>query len=89
MREPSSTWEIPVPARVYEFGAFRLDASKRPYLVGVVHAWRREPALAFEWLQRAVDRRDPRMFMTAYDPLLRKVRDDPRYAPFLARLTSP
>jgi len=65
------------------------------YLIGRIHAWRGDRDAAFEWLDRAVVQHGgggvSRMAIRGirYDPLLWKVRDDPRYAALLRRMNLP
>ena len=60
------------------------------YQIAGVHAFRGEADLAFEWLERAYDQRDPgvqREIKT--DRLIRGLVGDPRYKAFLRRLKLP
>ncbi len=59
------------------------------YQIAQVYALRGEKDKAFEWLQTAFDDRDAGMLGLLVDPLLRGLRDDPRYKNFLARLGLP
>lgn len=59
------------------------------YHVAEVYAWRGERDQAFEWLDRAYARRDFRLSYLKYDPLLAKLRGDPRYTTLLRRLNLP
>jgi serine/threonine-protein kinase len=59
------------------------------YQVAEVHAWREERDQAFEWLERAARQHDSGLFMLKYDPLLRSLRSDPRYAAMLRRMSLP
>ena len=45
--------------------------------------------LAFEWLERAYATRDPGLAEMKGDPLLRGLRDDPRWAALLRRMRLP
>lgn len=56
------------------------------YWVGAVHAWRGEADEAFRWLERAVHGGDSSVMYLAFDPLLARVRDDPRHAALLAEI---
>ena len=49
------------------------------YQIAEVYAVRGEKDKAFEWLQIAFDDRDTGMLSLLVDPLLRSLRDDPRY----------
>jgi TolB-like protein/Tfp pilus assembly protein PilF len=55
--------------------------------VAEVHAWRGDKEKAFEWLDRAHVQRDPGVRFASYNPLFRKIHDDPRWKEFLAKLT--
>jgi hypothetical protein len=50
---------------------------------------RGEKDKAFDWLQVSLDDRDAGMLGLLVDPLLRGLRDDPRYKSFLAKLGLP
>ena len=60
-----------------------------PFQIATVYAWRGEKDAAFDWLERAYAGRDGGLIELATDPLLRGVRDDPRYRAFLTRLKLP
>jgi hypothetical protein len=47
---------------------------------------RGEKDKAFEWLQTALDDRDAGMLGLSTDPLLRGLRDDPRYKNLVAKV---
>jgi TolB-like protein len=59
------------------------------YQIAEVYAVRGEKDKAFEWLQVAFDDRDAGMLGLLVDPLLRGLRDDPRYKNLLAKLGLP
>jgi serine/threonine protein kinase/Tfp pilus assembly protein PilF len=70
----------------------RLESSSgktAAYQVAEAHAWRGEPDAAFEWLEQARERRDPGIRYVKYDPLLRSLRTDARYAALLKTLKLP
>jgi TolB-like protein/DNA-binding winged helix-turn-helix (wHTH) protein/Tfp pilus assembly protein PilF len=56
------------------------------YQIAQVHAWRGESAQAFEWLGRAEAQRDAGLIYLKFDPLMRKLHDDPRYLKILRRM---
>ena len=56
------------------------------YQIAEVYADREDLDKAFEWLERARAQRDPGMMFTAHDPILRPLRDDPRWRELLAQL---
>ncbi|MGZ6078719.1 MAG: protein kinase domain-containing protein, partial [Myxococcaceae bacterium] len=59
------------------------------YQVAQVHAWRGETDLAFEWLERARLAGDPGTRYLKYDPFMRTLRNDPRFADVLTRMRLP
>jgi serine/threonine-protein kinase len=64
-------------------------AGSASYQIAQIHAWRGEADLAFERLARALEDRDPGIAWTKGDPLLGRLRADPRYAVLLGRLGLP
>jgi TolB-like protein/DNA-binding winged helix-turn-helix (wHTH) protein/tetratricopeptide (TPR) repeat protein len=56
------------------------------YQVAQAYAWRGERDLAFEWLERADRQHDAGLAQLKFDPMMRKLRNDPRYAAWLKRL---
>jgi len=59
------------------------------YQIAEVYALRGEKDKAFEWLQTAFDDRDAGMLGLLVDPLLRSLRDDPRYKNLLTKVGLP
>jgi TolB-like protein/Flp pilus assembly protein TadD len=59
------------------------------YQIAQVYAVRGEADKAFEWLQTSFDDRDAGALGLLVDPLLRSLRDDPRYKTLLAKLDLP
>jgi TolB-like protein/Tfp pilus assembly protein PilF len=59
------------------------------YQIAEVYAVRGEKDKAFEWLQISFDNHDTGTLTLLVDPLLRGLRDDPRYKNLLARLGLP
>ena len=59
------------------------------YQIAEVYAVRGEKDKAFKWLQISFDDRDAGMLSLSVDPLLRGLRDDPRYKNLLAKLGLP
>jgi serine/threonine-protein kinase len=59
------------------------------YQIAEVYAVRGEKDKAFEWLQIAFDQQDTGTLALLVDPVLRGLRDDPRYKSFLAKLGLP
>ncbi|HEX4640167.1 MAG TPA: hypothetical protein VH252_02215, partial [Chthoniobacterales bacterium] len=56
------------------------------YQIAQVYAVRGETDKAFEWLQISFDSRDTGMLALLVDPLLRNLRDDPRYKSLIAKM---
>ena len=59
------------------------------YQIAEVYAVRGEKDKAFEWLQIAFDKHDTGLLTLFVDPLLRGLRDDPRYKNLLVKLGLP
>jgi TolB-like protein len=59
------------------------------YQIAEVYAVRGEKDKAFEWLQIAFDNHDTGTLSVLVDPLMRGLRDDPRYKNFLVKLGLP
>jgi len=62
---------------------------KLAYQIAQVYAVRGEKNKAFEWLQISFDNHDTGTLTLLVDPLLRGLRDDPRYKTLLAKLGLP
>jgi serine/threonine-protein kinase len=59
------------------------------YQVAEIHARRGENDRAFEWLDRAFVQHDQGLFQLRFDPLLLKLHSDPRWKPFLKKMSVP
>ena len=59
------------------------------YQVVEVHAWRGEIDQAFAWMDRASSQRDAGLIYIQFDPLLKNLRGDPRYARWLRKMRFP
>ena len=59
------------------------------YQVAQVYAVRGEKEKAFEWLQIALDNHDTGMLALLVEPLLKSLRDDPRYKMLVAKMNFP
>jgi len=59
------------------------------YQVGEAYAYRGESEKAFQWLNRAFQQRDPGTPDLKINPLMRLLRQDPRYAKLLRRMRLP
>jgi tetratricopeptide (TPR) repeat protein len=64
-------------------------ADDSAYLIGAAYAWCNARDQAFAWLSRAIVQHDENVQYVKYDPLLRSLRDDPRYAELLRKLKLP
>ena len=64
-------------------------AHNSAWQIAVVYAWFGEPDKAFEWLDRAYVQRDSGLPGLKYNPMLRGLRGDPRYAALLAKMNLP
>jgi TolB-like protein len=56
------------------------------YQIATVYAWQGEKDKAFEWLDRALARRDASLVYLKFDPLMKNLRGDPRYHAWLKRM---
>jgi serine/threonine-protein kinase len=59
------------------------------YQIAEVYAFRGEKDKAFEWLQISFDKHDTGTLGLLVDPLLRDLRDDPRYNALVAKMNFP
>jgi serine/threonine-protein kinase len=64
-------------------------AAPSPFQIAEVHAWRGEPDQAFSWLEKALEGHDSGLMLILWDPLLRKLRGDPRLASIERRMNLP
>lgn len=67
----------------------RTSADGAAYQIAEAYAWRGENEPAFEWLERAFQQHDGGLEQIRNDPLLRSLRDDPRFPALLAQLNLP
>ena len=65
------------------------DGNLLAYQIAEVYAWRGETDKAFDWLQISFDNHDTRTLAILIDPLMRSLRDDPRYKNLIAKLGLP
>jgi TolB-like protein len=65
------------------------DRNLLAYQIAEVYAWRGETDKAFEWLQISFDNQDTGTLALLIDPLMRSLRDDPRYKNLLVKLGLP
>ena len=62
------------------------DSASGACQIGWVFAYRHDPDRAFEWLERAYAQRDGGLSNVKSHPLLRNLRTDPRWLPFLKKM---
>ena len=56
------------------------------YNIAYIYAYRREPDLAFEWLEKAAEYNDSGLPDTAVNKLFKPLYDDPRWHAYLAKI---
>jgi serine/threonine protein kinase/tetratricopeptide (TPR) repeat protein len=62
----------------------------RAFEIAMVHAWRGERSEAFAWLDRALDQGETRISgLDTLEPLMRSLREDPRFGALIARADAP
>ena len=59
------------------------------YQIATVYAWSGDRDAAFAWLERAIGRHDNALVALTYDPLLRGLNSDPRFAAVCRRVGLP
>lgn len=59
------------------------------YGIAASYAWMNDKDQAFRWLERCVENRDGGLATLAYDPMMRSLRDDPRYRALLDKIGLP
>jgi hypothetical protein len=53
------------------------------------YAYRGEANLAFAWLERAYRQKDAGLYLIKVDPILARLKGDPRYTAFLRKMNLP
>lgn len=76
-------------ARKWLDQAIAADAQDDAYHIAATYAWFGDRNQAFAWLEKAAQQHDVSLPLLKYDPLLRGIRDDPRYAALLRTLRLP
>jgi tetratricopeptide (TPR) repeat protein len=66
--------------------ALESDKDRSPYTLAQIHTLRGERDLAFDELERAYRQREVALISVRLDPLLRRLRDDSRYADLLKKM---
>lgn len=64
-------------------------ASPSAFQIAEVHAWRGNLDQAFAWLEKAWEAHDGGLLLLQWDPLLRNLRGDPRFASLQRRMNLP
>ncbi|MGO8968850.1 MAG: protein kinase domain-containing protein [Myxococcaceae bacterium] len=66
-----------------------INSGAAMYQIAEAYAWRGERDAAFEWLETAHAKVDAGLRYIKYDPLMKGLRSDPRFAALVARLKLP
>ena len=85
--EASSTSELDAMSDAKVLNA--LVPAEARYRIATVYAWRGEPDRAFEWLESSRIHHEFSLGGMKVNPLLRNIRDDPRYTAFLREMNLP
>ena len=100
-RETDEMWRLQGEAIVYaamhrraESDVALAELTKKfqqdtPYVVATVYAYRGEVDPAFQWLERALQQRDPTLASIKSDPLFQKIKSDARYSALLQKAGLP
>jgi TolB-like protein/Tfp pilus assembly protein PilF len=95
--EEGTTWRQIALAKAYHYLGRKAESDAAldkaihdspkdaPFNIAYVYAVRGEKDRAFEWLERAVNERDPGLADIARLPYFASLHDDPRWLPFLRR----
>ncbi len=59
------------------------------YIIAEIYAFRGEKDKAFQWLEKAYEKKDTWLIWLKGDPLLKNLESDPRYAAFLKKMKLP
>ena len=59
------------------------------YLIAELHAFRNEKDAAFEWLEKAYNKKESWLYWLKGDPLLKNLENDPRHKVFLRKMNLP
>ena len=100
-KEPEPGWKVFGLALAYhaagkkkEADAAMAELSQKyqndyAFQIAELHAFRDEPDQAFHWLERSYAQHDGGLPGMKGDPLLRSIKDDPRYTAFLKKMNLP
>jgi hypothetical protein len=64
-------------------------AHTAPEVIAELHGRRGEVDAAFVWLERAREQQDNRLLVIAWNPLMKNIGNDPRYAAFAKSINLP
>jgi len=96
--EPGAYWRLTGEALVYHALSREQDSNaaltqlinqyqqSMAYQIAEVYAYRGDPDLAFQWLNRAYQQRDSGMRSLKIDPLLKTLHKDTRYSELLRKM---
>jgi tetratricopeptide (TPR) repeat protein len=100
-QEPPGEWQVDSFALARQIGDDRsaADGALRTLIdkyagvdafeIAEVYALRNDANATFEWLDRALSRRDPDIGTLLYDPFILRYKDDPRFAAFCRKVGLP
>ena len=100
-QEPGTYWKLTGEALIYHALGREQDSNaslsqltkqyqqSMAYQIAEIYAYRGDSGLAFQWLNRAYEQRDSGMRNLKIDPLLKSLRQDPRYAELLKKMRLP
>jgi serine/threonine protein kinase/Tfp pilus assembly protein PilF len=100
-QEPAEIWRLTGEALAYHALGRRHDSDmalaelikkyqgNMAYQIGEIYAYRGEPDIAFQWLNRAYDQHDGGLRSLKTDPLVKTLRRDPRYSEMLKKMRLP
>ena len=69
--------------------AISQNSTDWPSEIARVYAFREEKDHAFEWLDRAYEKRDEDLYFIKGDPMLKHLEGDPRYMALLRKMNLP
>jgi tetratricopeptide (TPR) repeat protein len=64
-------------------------AGSEAFPIATIYAYREEPDLAMQWLDRAYAQKDPSLIEIVGEPLFKNIKSDPRYKAFLKKMNLP
>ena len=64
-------------------------AGSEAYSLATIYAYRNQPDLALQWLDRAYQQKDIELLEIVGEPLFKNIKGDPRYKAFLKKMNLP